>query len=107
MVHGKFHNLFVYNGMYESGGKVYFEEIRLHKVFPDEEFVLGDRLVGACVDPIEGTVVLYTDMDDVSKEVKIKEWIDADLLRRTDTISHWPQPKLCRTDSISHQFPAN
>ena len=87
---GTFNKLFMYNQVSESGGQVHFDGITLLKIFPDRDFIAGDRYVCACVDPIEGTVFLYNDIDDLSKPVKIKEWMDS--------------PGLCRTDTSSYRF---
>lgn len=85
---GTFNKLFMYNVVSESGGKIHFDGITLLKMFPDPNFIAGDRYVCACVDPIEGTVFLYNDIDDLSKLVKIKEWMDSPGLSRTDTSSY-------------------
>lgn len=80
-------NLFTYESVDVSDNLVHFEGITLLKRFPDIEFTPGGRYVCACVNPMYGTVFLYNDMDDISKSVHMKEWIDFQGLCRTDTSS--------------------
>ena len=84
-------NLFMYETIDVVEGQIiHFEGITILKRFPDDNFILGDRYVCACVNPLDGSIFLYNDIDDLSKIVKIQDWID--------------YPGLCRTDTSSFRF---
>lgn len=78
-----FNKLFLYQSIDQIDGKIYFRDARLHKVFPDFDFVIGNEEFDMIIDPIQGTVCIQKKTG-MSKYVSIKEWIENDGLSRTD-----------------------
>lgn len=75
-----FKNLFEYNTVNEYGN--IFMDIKLHKSFPDDEFVIGDE--EACVVISEKSYAYIQTRNKKSKSVTIDEWIKSNGLCRTD-----------------------
>lgn len=83
-----FINLFRYENIDEIDGKIYFSNVKLNKVFPDENFTVGEDVISIVIDPIESSVYIRKDLRNVkSKIVSIKEWLTSNGLCRTDTAS--------------------
>lgn len=82
---GVYKKLFLYQSIHEVNGEIVFLDARLHKIFPDNEFVIGNSSFCMIIDPIKSTVCIQRDDDNMrSKSVGIEDWMSSDGMSRTD-----------------------
>lgn len=85
-----FHKLFLYRGLAEQDGLIYFRDISLHKIFPDDNFAPGVGSLTVILEPVTGSVTLANiTTGKKSAQVSLKDWKESDGLCRSDTPSLW------------------
>lgn len=79
--------LFEYTSITQNNGLFTFHGVNLIKMFPKFTPMYPD--IKVVVNSLKGTIWMYTDITNVSKELKINEWLVSNLSRTDESKYHF------------------